>query len=110
MRKGKIGAQCAHASNAIILDVLKEVKSLDNLPLTDPLIIWLNNSFVKIVLQIDNEQMLLQLYNKVKDEIRTSIITDCGLTEFKEPTITCIAIGPDYNEIIDEYTHHLRLF
>ncbi len=110
MRKGKIGAQCAHASNAILLDILKEHKSLDNLSNDDPLILWLNNSFKKIVLQIEDEMLLLDLYNKVKEITRTSIITDIGLTEFKEPTITCIAIGPDYNDKLDPYINHLKLY
>ncbi len=110
MRKGKIGAQCAHASNAILLDTLKQCKSLDKLSNDDPLILWLNNSFKKIVLQIEDEVLLLDLYNKVKEITRTSIITDIGLTEFKEPTITCIAIGPDYNDKLDPFIKHLKLY
>ncbi len=112
MRKGKIGAQCAHASNAILLDVLKEYKSLDKLPNDDPLMIWLNSSFVKIVLQINNEEELLRLYNDIKnDNIRCSLIQDSGFTEFHGvPTYTCIGIGPDFNDKLDPYIKHLRLY
>ena len=112
MRKGKIGAQCAHASNAILLDELKKIKSFDNLSEDDTLYMWLNNSFIKIVLQVENEEEMLKIYNQVKnDNIRCSLITDKGLTEFNNiPTNTCIAIGPDYNTKIDKYCNHLRLY
>ena len=111
MRKGKVGAQCAHASNAILLDVLKEIKSFDNLDPFDPLYIWLNSSFTKIVVGCNSEEELILLWNKARTEgIRTSKIIDNGTTEFGGvPTLTCIAIGPDTDEQIDLITGHLRL-
>jgi peptidyl-tRNA hydrolase len=37
-------------------------------------------------------------------------ITDAGLTEFNgEPTITCMAIGPDTDEALAPITGHLTL-
>lgn len=112
MRKGKVGAQCAHASNAILLDVLKEIKTFDNLNQLDPLYIWLNSRFVKIVLCVETEEELLELHNNVKnDNIRCSLIEDSGFTEFHGvKTKTCIGIGPDFSHKIDKHTKHLRLY
>jgi peptidyl-tRNA hydrolase len=37
-------------------------------------------------------------------------IVDNGLTEFKGmKTLTCAAFGPDYAEVLDEITGHLKL-
>ena len=36
-------------------------------------------------------------------------IDDFPLAMFDEPTITCIAIGPNYSSIIDPVTKHLKL-
>jgi len=112
MREGKAGAQCAHASNAILLDVLNEIKTFDNLNQLDPLYIWINSRFVKIVLCVETEEELLELYNNVKnDNIRCSLIEDSGFTEFHGvKTKTCIGIGPDYTHKIDKHTKHLRLY
>ncbi len=39
-----------------------------------------------------------------------SLIIDAGLTEFGGvPTRTCIAIGPNWSDEIDEITGHLKL-
>ncbi len=39
----------------------------------------------------------------------TALIEDAGLTVFKKPTITCLAIGPDKEEKIDEITGKLKI-
>ena len=42
--------------------------------------------------------------------IPCSIIRDSGFTEFNGvPTLTAVAIGPDYPEVIDPLTKHLKL-
>jgi peptidyl-tRNA hydrolase, PTH2 family len=54
---------------------------------------------------------LLELYQKAKDaNLMCSLIKDAGLTEFKEPTFTAIAIGPDESEKIDVLTKNLPLY
>lgn len=105
MRKGKMVAQGAHASMA----VLTQFKSYDEYP--EELKEWLDNSFVKICVGIDSEEELLKLYAEVKgDGFLCSLITDNGATEFGGvKTVTCAAIGPDYEEYIDAYTGHLKL-
>jgi PTH2 family peptidyl-tRNA hydrolase len=39
------------------------------------------------------------------------VITDSGWTEFAGvPTKTCLAIGPDWCDMIDPVTSHLKLY
>jgi len=123
MRKGKMIAQGAHASMKVLIDNMesREVLSpcIDShkknfsgliLDINDPLNIWLfNGSFKKIYVYVNSEEELLDIYNKADIKYK-SLIQDSGLTEFKGiPTYTCCAIGPDYSEVIDKITGHLKL-
>lgn len=107
MRKGKMVAQGAHASMAVLTQ-FKHVLYEDYPPVLKE---WLNNSFTKICVGIGSEEELLRLYDEVKqDGFLCSLITDNGTTEFGGvPTTTCMALGPDYEEEIDQYTRHLKL-
>lgn len=117
MRKGKMAAQASHASMAVLLDQMTvecgdfyETHKL--IVVNDsPLYNWLNGPFKKICVGIDSEAALLALYEKVKEAgIPTALITDSGLTEFNGvKTHTCIAIGPDLPEKIDQFTADLKL-
>ena len=122
MRKGKLAAQVAHASMKAILDRMFKMPAkhkwlehvwdewsisiLQGSPLYD----WLTDKFTKIVVYVNSEEELMDLYIEAqKKNILHALIQDAGLTEFKEPTYTCIAIGPDKNEVIDEITGGLPL-
>jgi PTH2 family peptidyl-tRNA hydrolase len=109
MRKGKMIAQGAHASMAVILDLLTNACWLPN-ELPEPAKDWLRTRFTKIVVYVNSEQELFDVYQKAKDAgIPCSLIKDAGLTEFKEPTYTAVGIGPDYPERIDPITRELPL-
>jgi len=113
MRRGKEIAQGAHASNAALTKYMTKNKrgwwgfypplAMEN---------WLEDSFRKIVVIVNTEEELLDLYNRAKDnDIPSALITDNGATEFHgKKTITCCAIGPDYDEKIDNITGHLKLY
>jgi peptidyl-tRNA hydrolase len=139
MRKGKMIAQGAHASMKVILDQMEtngcgccgdgtvyneKTKELVNYGFIKsgkerhlrlwndtPLYEWLEGKFTKIVVSVNSEQELLEVYEKAKnDNILCSLIEDSGATEFKGiPTHTCCAIGPDESEKIDKITGHLSL-
>ena len=73
---------------------------------------WNNplSGYRKITVGIDSLEELMDIYNNaVAAHLVVSIVKDLGLTEFKEPTITCICIGPHYDEQIDPFTKHLKL-
>ncbi len=104
MRKGKMVAQGSHASMSFLLK--------DNNWKEDPEVTsWTSGAFTKICLQIDSEEELLTLVTNAKSEgLRVHKIVDSGKTEFHGvPTLTCIAIGPNYSENIDKVTGDLKL-
>jgi PTH2 family peptidyl-tRNA hydrolase len=105
MRKGKMIAQGAHASNMCLINLIK-----NNENASDVVSQWMNGSFAKICVRVDSLEELNDIYNKAYIAgLEVHMITDNGKTEFKEPTITCLAIGPDYHENIDPITKHLKL-
>lgn len=99
MSKGKMSVQTAHSS---VEAVLRSSKSkVDE---------WRNEGMKKIVLKVNSEKELFE-YKKLaeKEKLVTALIKDAGLTEFKEPTITCLAIGPDDEEKINKIIKNLKL-
>lgn len=117
VRKGKMAAQCSHASMIPILKEMKKetfddgsVRTLE-LKKKDPMEHWLSNSFAKIVLKCSSEEELLNLYKQAEDAgLPCGLVIDAGRTEFKGvPTRTCIAIGPAKSEDIDKITGKLGL-
>lgn len=118
MRKGKIGAQSAHAAMAVILNQMsvnasgtKVTRSLE-LKKDDPMQMWLEGRFTKICVSVDSEAQLLDVYQQARSAgLPCALITDAGLTEFGGvPTKTCVAIGPAWPEDIDKITGELKLF
>ena len=115
MRKGKMVAQGSHASMKAVIDsgfytTLDGTECLC-IPLTSANKPWLTTNFKKVAVGVDSEQELIDIYNQACESgIECSLITDAGLTEFGGvPTITAVAVGPDYNEKIDAITSHLKL-
>ncbi len=118
MRTGKLAAQVAHASMKILLDRMSEDKSMLNhtrrsimLRNGSPLSQWLDGQFTKIVLYVNSVEELLTLKDNAESiKLYTALITDAGKTEFhNKPTVTALAIGPDYSEKIDKVTGDLPL-
>ena len=105
MRKGKMVAQGAHASMA----VLTQFKSQEQYPpvLKD----WLANSFTKICVGVGSENELRAIHKEASDAgLLCSFIVDNGATEFHGiPTPTCIAIGPAEDEVLKPITGNLKL-
>ena len=71
---------------------------------------WLHGNQAKICVRVDSEEELFEIYHKAKEAgLECHLIKDSGKTEFKEPTNTCLAIGPDRVEKINSVTGHLKL-
>jgi len=117
IRTGKIVAQGSHASLKAILDLMESDKIYTTTTLKlrfkegSALHDWLTDKFTKICVSVNSEAELLEVYNKAKEKgLICSLITDAGLTEFNGvPTITCAAIGPAWDEEINEITSKLQL-
>ena len=97
--KGKMAAQVAHASvEAALRSKKSTVKK------------WRNEGMGKIVLKVDNEKELLK-YNQIAKDLglTTAVITDAGHTVVEPGTRTCVGIGPDTEEKVDQVISKLKL-
>lgn len=112
MRKGKACSQAAHASMKCFFDLMTNNGDNYSMNISNPFIKdWIRGLFTKITVSVNSEKELLDLYNQAKDAgLLCSLIKDAGLTEFKEPTFTAVAIGPDDSDKIDLITKNLSLY
>lgn len=98
MSKGKIGAQCAHASLEAAENSSKNMVA-----------VWRSEGAKKVVLRVDSEKELLALQRKAKAEkLVATLIRDAGHTEVAPGTITTLGIGPDSEIKIDKVTGSLK--
>lgn len=65
---------------------------------------------VKITLRVDTESELISLMDAYQNKCGVSLVKDAGFTVFKEPTVTCLGIGPIKEEDIGEDLKGLKLF
>lgn len=121
MRRGKEITQGAHASMAWLTNRMNlsepdpsysaEARAFPGISLSLAEWCWVAGNFRKITCQVSSEEELLALHDKAKAaELVTELITDAGLTEFDGPTVTALAIGPDYDDKIDKVTGDLKLY
>ncbi|MBI2148601.1 peptidyl-tRNA hydrolase [Candidatus Woesearchaeota archaeon] len=97
--KGKLASQCAHAAVECVLRSDKDKVSK-----------WRKEGMAKIVVKV-NDLKELQKYNQLaKDSgLTAALITDAGRTTIEPGTVTCLCIGPDDDEKIDNITKDLKL-
>ena len=99
--KGKLAAHAAHAAIVGYELISKKNKNV--------LASWLNEGQKKIVLKVKNEKELLDLYQAIKTAVPCQIIRDAGLTQIEPGTITCMVVGPWYDEDVDRHLSSLKL-
>ena len=112
LSKGRLVTQSAHASIAFLTDLIKEYNPLQltdsQLQLNEAQKEWIYGTFYKICVGVDSEKELLDIgYNAVMLGLSVKYIEETN--GFDKPTITCLAIGPDYSSKIDTVTKHLKL-
>ncbi len=112
MRKGKLAAQVAHASMKVLLDRMVKTPerwclAMDaDAAITD----WLQGRFTKVVVSVDSEAHLYALAEAAAAAgLPHALIQDAGLTEFKGPTYTALAVGPASVADINAITGELSL-
>ena len=116
MRKGKIAAQCAHASLAVVLHAMKRkagptiTRTLEY-TVDSAMGAWLEGRFTKVCVYVESEEALDQIYEAARAaDVPTVRITDSGKTEFKGvPTKTVVAVGPDWTDRVNSITGELPL-
>lgn len=116
MVRGKEDAQVAHASGAFIFRQLQRQMQTGKTSrfqvfLSKPEVEWILGSYAKVVLVAHSQEELLEIKEKaLKEGLVVQEIVDSGRTQFNGiPTLTCIAIGPDYTDRIDLVTGHLKM-
>lgn len=102
MGKGKIAAQCSHAS----LQAYEKALEKDEVGAHN----WSEYGAAKIVLKVQSEKELKMLYGAaLKAKLPASLIIDAGHTQIPSGTATAVAIGPAEESKIDEITGKLKL-
>jgi len=102
MGKGKLAAQAAHASlSAAELAQARKPRWYAG---------WKSEGQAKIVLKVESEEELEELFSKAKAAgLPSSLIQDKGLTQLEPGTVTCLGIGPGPDAEIDAITGKLKL-
>lgn len=136
IRKGKFGAQCAHASLCAFLSwfEMKKSRAIEGgvyepdqqffeMNYKEPIgenedegiyDNWTNGIYTKVVLGAENEEELMKVYHAFQSiemfpiGIPMALITDVGKTEFHgKETITCLGVGPYLSEELDKVTKEM---
>jgi peptidyl-tRNA hydrolase, PTH2 family len=124
MRRGKEITQGAHAAMIWLSDRLvcrfPDQDPQDWPPvfygaaprLTEAEQTWLLGSFRKITVRVNSLEELMKVQQAADDAgVMNRLVYDAGLTEFHGiETATALAIGPDYDELIDPVTRDLELY
>ena len=99
MPKGKLAAQCSHASVDATLKSDKKIVDL-----------WKKEGGKKIILKVDDEKELFE-YKRIAEDngLKTALIKDAGHTVLEPGTTTCLGIGPDLGEKIDKVSGKLKM-
>ena len=117
MRKGKLASQVAHASMKSVMNRMGTTRSGDqdiyvmSLYDDEPMRLWLQGQFTKVVVSVDDLEHLNVIRKKAREwDVPTATIIDSGKTEFHgEPTVTAMAVGPDFSNRVDLVTGDLSL-
>ncbi|KDN38033.1 peptidyl-tRNA hydrolase II [Tilletiaria anomala UBC 951] len=102
MDKGKIAAQCSHATLACYKAMQKQNPSL--------LQHWERYGQTKVALKISTEEEMLALERRAKSAgLCARSILDAGRTQIAAGSRTVLGIGPGPVKLVDQITGHLKL-
>lgn len=106
MSPGKAAAQCCHAS----LGAFMNTRDAHFREAMD----WYKDGQTKIVVQVEDEPALLEIWNKIKADPelkgRSMLVRDAGHTELEGENLTTLGVGPVKEDHIDKYTRKLLLY
>ena len=102
MGKGKIAAQCSHATLGCYKAALKNHKMAIKS--------WELNGQPKIAVKCQTEEQLLALRDHAQSlKIPFSLIRDAGRTQIAPGSKTVLGVGPAPEDAVDKITGHLKL-
>jgi PTH2 family peptidyl-tRNA hydrolase len=99
--KGKMAAHAAHAG----------ITGYERVMSKKPAIVkeWLYEGQKKIVLKVNSEQEMIELYERIKRSVPSVLIRDAGHTQVEPGTLICLVIGPWEDEDIDRFIEGMKL-
>ena len=111
MRKGKMIAQGAHASLAVLVERGRIEDSELTCELTPAMASWLGERFTKVCVSVESEAALDAVVARARAAgVPCALVVDSGKTEFHGvPTKTCCAVGPAWAAEVDAITGALPL-
>ncbi len=72
---------------------------------------WRNEGQKKVVLKVRSEDEIIELKEMAgREKLPYHMVVDAGQTEIPPGTVTCIAIGPAPDNLIDKVTGHLSMY
>lgn len=102
LSRGKLAVQVAHASVMAAFDA----KARHRRWFAD----WYAEGQKKVVVKAAGLPELHALRTRARAlGLPTALVEDAGLTELPPGTVTCLAVGPGPNELVDRVTGSLRL-
>ncbi len=104
--RGKLATQAGHAYLHAFWDATNH--SASYIEVTQAIEYMKLERAYKITLVVDTVEDLLELEKAYEGKCGTSVVTDAGFTVFKEPTTTCIGIGPIREDMIGDDIKKLK--
>lgn len=99
MGKGKVAAQCSHASLAAYKKTSAQARDK-----------WEASGTEKIVLKVSGEKELLEVLEAGKAaKLPCALVKDAGHTQIPSGTATAVAVGPALEAEVDAITGKLKL-
>ncbi|KYM97549.1 Peptidyl-tRNA hydrolase 2, mitochondrial [Cyphomyrmex costatus] len=102
MGKGKVAAQCSHATVAAYKDAMKHPNILKA---------WEESGQAKITLKVNSEAALTKIAKQATAAgLFSNVVQDAGHTQIPAGSKTVCAVGPGPANLVDQVTGHLKLF
>ncbi|CAF0921671.1 unnamed protein product [Rotaria sordida] len=103
MGKGKVAAQCSHATLGCFQKACEQVP--------DAVDTWFSCGQAKVVCKCESADDLENLRLQAKRKgLTTCLIRDAGRTQIEPGSKTVLGIGPAPSKLINEITRHLKLY
>ncbi len=101
LTKGKMSAQVAHAA----VESYKMARDIHPRVAAE----WQRTGSKKVVVYAETKADLLRLMDRIPTAIPMKPIIDAGHTHLEPGTMTCLGLGPYYDDELDKYTGDLKL-
>ncbi|KAI0428991.1 PTH2-domain-containing protein [Xylaria sp. FL1042] len=110
MTKGKIAAQCSHATLACYKTLSRTAARQPTSAEAKILQRWERLGQAKIAVQVKSQDELLTLMGKARSlRITAEVIQDAGRTQIDPGSLTVLGVGPAPKSLVDQITGGLKL-